>query len=288
MKPSVSEFLSLRGLRYHVRLWGAAEAPRLFLLHGWMDVAASFQFLVDAFEREWRVIAPDWRGFGLSDWNSGPYWFPDYLADLDALLAHYSPDAPANLVGASMGGNLACLYAGIRPERVARLATLEGFGLAPSDPDEAPARLTSWLDQLGEEPAVRIYPDFDALSARLRHDNPRLGPDAARFLARHLGRERDDGGVEPAADPSHKLVNPILYRIEEVKACWRRVTAPVLWVVARNSPVMKRFIAHEDDYRARLACFRELREVVVEDAGHNLHHDQPRRVAALIEEFLAD
>ena len=286
MKSGSSEFLAVRGLRYHVRLWGPPHAPRLFLLHGWMDVAASFQFLVDAFERDWRVIAPDWRGFGLSGWIGRPYWFPDYLADLDALLSHYSPDAPANLVGASMGGNVACLYAGVRPERAARVVTLEGFGLAPSDPDEAPARLGKWLDQLGGTPAFRTYPDFDSLAARLRLENPRLIMAQAQFLARHLGRSRDDETVELAADPFHRLVNPILYRMEEVQACWRRVAAPVLWVVARDSPVMKRFVAHERDYRARLACFHDLREAVIEDAGHNLHHDQPQRVAALIEEFV--
>ncbi len=221
LEPSVSEFVPIRGLRYHVRRWGAEGAPRLFLLHGWMDVGASFQFVVDALEGEWQVIAPDWRGFGQSEWTGRPYWFPDYVADLDALLTHYSPDEPARLVGASMGGNVACLYAGIRPQRVAKAVTLEGFGLAPTDPAEAPQRLRSWLEQLAEGAGFRHYPDFDALAARLRRDNPRLDAARAGFLARHLGRGRDGGGVELGADPCHKLVNPILYRIEEVKSCWR-------------------------------------------------------------------
>jgi len=73
MKPSRSEFHAIRGLRHHVRIWGEAAAPRLFLLHGWMDVGASFQFLVDSFVRDWQVIAPDWRGFGLSDWVRESY-----------------------------------------------------------------------------------------------------------------------------------------------------------------------------------------------------------------------
>ena len=67
MKASRSEFLDIRGLRYHVRTWGNASAPKLFLLHGWMDVSASFQFVVDELRRDWHVIAPDWRGFGLSE-----------------------------------------------------------------------------------------------------------------------------------------------------------------------------------------------------------------------------
>src|SRR6476660_2232553 len=59
-KPSRSTFIPVRGLRYHVREWGDASAPKLFLLHGWMDVSASFQFTVDELQRHWFVIAPDW------------------------------------------------------------------------------------------------------------------------------------------------------------------------------------------------------------------------------------
>jgi pimeloyl-ACP methyl ester carboxylesterase len=90
---SRSEFLTLRGLRMHIRHWGADAAPKLFLLHGWMDVSASFQFMVDAFANDWHVIALDWRGFGLSERVAADcYWFPDYLADLDAMLDVLAPE----------------------------------------------------------------------------------------------------------------------------------------------------------------------------------------------------
>jgi len=74
------------------------------MLHGWMDVSASFQFVVDALRRSWRVLAPDWRGYGLTDRAQADcYWFPDYLADLDQLLDALLPDEPVALVGHSMG-----------------------------------------------------------------------------------------------------------------------------------------------------------------------------------------
>ena len=88
---SRTEKINIRGLRYNVRHWGDRDAPRLFLLHGWMDSSSTFQFVVDALRQPWHVIAPDWRGYGASQWLSHPYWFPDYYADLDALLDHYSP-----------------------------------------------------------------------------------------------------------------------------------------------------------------------------------------------------
>ena len=105
MKTCSSEFLQIRGRRLHVRIWGSEAAPLLVLLHGWCDVSASWQFVVDALERDWRIVAPDWRGFGLSEGNNDAYWFPDYIADLDALLLHYSPNDPVRLVGHSLGGN---------------------------------------------------------------------------------------------------------------------------------------------------------------------------------------
>src|SRR5689334_20097331 len=103
MRESQSRFLTIRGLRYHVRTWGNENAPKLVMLHGWMDVSASFQFLVDALEKDWHVLAPDWRGYGLSEWPQDGYWFHDYIGDLDALVREISPDAPVDLVGHSLG-----------------------------------------------------------------------------------------------------------------------------------------------------------------------------------------
>ncbi|MHA7165884.1 alpha/beta fold hydrolase, partial [Burkholderia pseudomallei] len=143
---SVSDFVTVRGVKLHVRRWGRPDAPTLYMLHGWMDVAASFQFVVDALAGDWQVIAPDARGFGLSDWpvaaqGGGHYWFHEYLADLEALIDHYTPDGEVNLVGHSMGANVVCLYAGARPQRVRRVVDLEGFGLAPARAEQAPRRL---------------------------------------------------------------------------------------------------------------------------------------------------
>ena len=287
MKPSESLYVTVRGLRYHCRCWGRNEAPKLFMLHGWMDVSASFQFLVDAMHGERRVIAPDWRGFGLTEWTKGgSYWFPDYFADLDALLAHFEPDSPVTLVGHSMGGNVAAMYAGIRPQRVARLVSLEGFGLSGAGPEKAPDRYARWLKELGEAPGFRDYDDYDALAERLRGNNPRLTRERALFLARHWGSRKSDGRVALASDPLHKLVNPVLYRIAEAEACWRNVVAPVLWVSGAETEIPKALKLSDADLASRKGFFRNVTERVIAEAGHMLHHDQPERLAEVIEEFL--
>ena len=286
MRESESLFFDIRGLRYHVRRWPAAGAAKLVLLHGWMDVSASFQFVVDALRGAWDVYAPDWRGYGLTEWGrSDSYWFPDYLADLDKILEHFSPEDAVNLVGHSLGGNVAALYAGIRPQRVAKLVNLEGFGMAPTRPEQAPRRYARWLNELHEPPTLRPYNDFGALAERLRKGNPRLTREKADFLARHWGRAQG-GSVVLRSDPAHKIVNPLLYRIEEVQACWREVSAPVLWVDAAESDTLKRIGLSESQHAERRATFPNLKHETVKNAGHMLLHDQPDEVARLLDGFL--
>ena len=294
MNNAQSEFVTVRGVKLHVRRWGSPDAPTLFMLHGWMDVSASFQFVVDALGGDWQVIAPDARGFGLSDWpvaelGGGHYWFHDYLSDLEALLDHYAPSGQVNLVGHSMGANVVCLYAGVRPERVRRVVDLEGFGLAPAHPSEWPRRLATWLDDIREPARLRTYATLDDVAARLTKTNPRLAPERAHFLARHWAKLGDDGRYALLADPAHKHHGPLLYRLDEVMAVWSKVTAKVLHVEAVASPTLTMLAGAIalDEYKACFQAFPDWREKLIEDAGHMVHHDQPEQVAALIEAFCA-
>jgi pimeloyl-ACP methyl ester carboxylesterase len=78
----------------------------------------------------------------------------------------------------------------------------------------------------------------------------------------------------------------VLYRYEEVRACWQQVVAPVLWVDAADSDTLKRIGLDAAQHAERRGAFRNLRYASVPDAGHMLHHDQPEQVARLLEEFL--
>ena len=196
------------------------------LLHGFMDCGATFQFVVDALTDGRAVVAPDWRGFGRSAWTPDGYWFPDYFADLEAWLDEWCPGEPADVVGHSMGGNIALMFAGLRPERVRRLVTLEGFGLPGTRPSMAPARYRDWLDGLRAPEPATIFPGLEALAAVLRKRNPRLTPERAEFVAVCWSEALPDGRVRLRFDPAHKRVNPVLYRREEAEACWREVRAP--------------------------------------------------------------
>src|SRR5688500_8047814 len=117
-RPPQEETIELRYLKFHVRRWPGSNPEPIVLLHGWGDTGETFQFVVDALSDRHTLVAIDHRGFGRTEWPQDGYWFPDYLADLDAWLDHLSPDASVTLIGHSMGGNLAGHYAGVRPERV--------------------------------------------------------------------------------------------------------------------------------------------------------------------------
>ena len=278
--------LRLRGLEYSLNCWGDEQAPPLFLLHGWADTGMTFQFLADVLAGNWRLIAPDWRGFGKTDRAPGGYWFPDYLADLDALLDQLSPDRPARLIGHSMGGNIAWLYAGIRPGRVSHAVALDVFGLPDADPDEAPARYRQWLEQCRDGSRFATYPDLDAVADKLQELAPRLSRDQALFLTGSWSRKTDDGRYVPNADPVHRRINPILYRREEARSCWRRITARTLLLLAENSFLYRRY--REDHVEGDLQeCIDNLVTAVVPDAGHMLHLDNPQALAGILEEFLA-
>lgn len=287
MSPtSTTEHIDIRGLRYHVRHWGAVDAPKIFLLHGWMDSSATFQFVVDALKKSWHVIAPDWRGYGDSEWLGRPYWFPDYYADLEALLQHYSPDEPAQLVGHSMGANIAAIFAALRPHRVARLAMLDFLGLKPDPTIDAPTQIGKWLDEITDQPRLRVYPDHAALARRLRFANPRLTAERAEFLSRAVSRTTADGSVEMACDPWHKVASPALYRIEDAMAAWRKITCPVLMLIADKGFVRMRFGRDTPEFQQRIECFANVLARDIPEAGHNLQHDQPEIVAAELEGFL--
>jgi pimeloyl-ACP methyl ester carboxylesterase len=294
-RPPRSEFVPIRNLSYHVQIWGqpAPDKTPLVMVHGWMDVAASYQFVVDAFSQDHYVIAPDWRGYGKT--TGAPtdnYWFPDYLADLDFLLDHYAPHQPVNLVGHSMGGNVVMLYGGVRPERIRRLVNLEGFGLPATTPSEAPGRYASWMDELKKlhrgEMDLKAYDSADGVARRLMKTNPRLGQDKADWLARHWAAENAAGQWAIQGDPAHKLTNAQLFRLEEVMALYRGLTMPVLAVEASDNSLdmwwRGKFTLAE--YHERLKAVPNVEIARIDDAGHMMHHDQPDVLAALIERFI--
>jgi len=290
-----SSFVPLRHLQYHVREWGTPrpDVVPLFMMHGWMDMGASFQFVIDAFEADRHIIAPDWRGYGLTHPGQvDSFWFPDYLADLDGLIDHFQPEGQIDLVGHSMGGNVVMQYAGIRPTRIRRLINLEGFGLATTKPEEAPNRYAKWMDEMkalrAGDMSLRSYPSASAVARRLMKTNPRLEADKAEWLAQHWARANAQGEWDILGHPAHKVTYANLFRVDEVLAMYQRISAPVLNVEASDNSLETWWNGRYtlDEYHERIKLVKRVHTVVIQHAGHMMHHDQPGELARQMEAFL--
>jgi pimeloyl-ACP methyl ester carboxylesterase len=294
---------TVRGLRYHVRHWGDAslvtpDRPPLLMLHGWMDMGASFQFAVDAMDAlegpQRHIIAPDWRGFGLTESPAcDHYAFPDYLGDLDTLLDQLLAPYPAgqriDLLGHSMGGNVVMIYAGVRPERIRKLINLEGFGQPATVPAMAPKRYVNWLNELKEPAALHGYDDVGAVAKRLRKNNPLLREDRADWLAAHWAQPDASGRWHILGDPAHKRSGPTLYHRDDALACWAGITAPLLWVEGDQTNLARWWGTRysKAEFHERLQVVPQRETHVLSPAGHMLHHDQPEALAERLLAFLA-
>ncbi len=282
------ETLLLNGLEHRLLRWGPVERPPVLLLHGFQDSAETFQLLVDALPADWHCVGLDWRGFGGSAAANRPYWFPEYYADLEHVLDVLSPERGARIVGHSMGGNIALHYAGIRPQRIEWLVSLEGFGLPRTTAEQAPERYARWLDELRAEQEIRRYPSIAHLATALRRRNARLRPEVAEFLARAWSRpltDASDGEVQLRHDPWHRLINPVLSRREESEACWRRIVAPVLMLIAEQSEFRPR-LAREGSADYLKSVLPTATVMTIAGVGHGLHYEDPAAVASAILQWL--
>lgn len=282
------EDVQVRGLRHRLTWWGERTSNPIVLLHGHLDCGATWQFLVDCLPASWTLVAPDWRGFGDSEWVPGGYWFPDYFADLDVLLDSLVPQSRARVIGHSMGANVAKMYGGIRPQRLQWLVNLEGLGLARTRPEEAPKRYAHWLDEVRDPFKQGRYDSIEQLTSILRMRNPRLSADASEFVAKAWSRPVANGPeVRLRFDPRHRLVNPILYRREEAEACWAQLEIPMLLVMGELSDHRTRYTSYVTDGQLH-ALFRKLQLVSVLGTGHMMHHEDPGAVARHIVAFERD
>jgi pimeloyl-ACP methyl ester carboxylesterase len=284
------------GLEHRVLEWPAAgerrpgaTASTVFLVHGYMDAAGTWDRVAPALAAEGlRVLAPDMRGFG--DGARAPsgsyYHFADYVADLAELVAVLAPDAPVALVGHSMGGTITTLYSGTFPENVIRLANLEGLG-PPDNPFEVgPTRMRAWIEgvravrERGEPPPIRR----EDARRRLATSHPTVPRDVLDHCLAHLVREvRDPEGATRVAwrfDPLHRTTSPVPFFAKLFAEFARRITCPVLFVSGGPTGF------HVPDEEERLAAFANLERAELEGAGHMMHWTRPSELAALLAKFL--
>lgn len=282
--------LKIHGLRQQLYSWGSPKLPPLFLIHGWLDTGAGFEFLTPALAKKFHCIAPDMRGFGKSEHSHSQlgYFFYEYVADLHQLFAKLSPKKPVRILGHSLGGMVSSIYAGTFPERVSHLINVEGYLNPGRKPEVAPERARAWIDGVGKM-RFRTFKSLQAFAERLQTSNQRLPADRALFLARHLAK-RSRGGWTMAADPNHKLLDPYWLPREAHFAVWARIQARCFLVSADKTEMALRF--GETDFAAEKKLLESrfptgTRRVEIADCGHMVHHEKPEELGCLALDFLA-
>jgi pimeloyl-ACP methyl ester carboxylesterase len=292
--PPASRRVRLRsGLSIHVTEWEASpdgDADHtVLLLHGFLDHGGGFRALVDAgLGGRVHVVAPDLRGHGDSDrvGAGGYYHFFDYLTDVEGVV-EATARARLSVVGHSMGGMVAGYFVGTFPERVSRLALLEGMG-PPATEDTSPARVRGWLGgwarQAGRPPRRMT---LDEAAARLRDNDPLLDEESARREAAAATRLAADGvSREWKHDPLHLTTAPYAFRLEVAERFWAEARCPVLVVEGARSDFRYDPV---EAARRRAAFVRapSVEHVVLDGAGHMMQRHRPRELAEILLRFLA-
>lgn len=260
------DFVEVNGLAHRRITYGRGEQT-VVICHGFLDFAWSFARVAERIAAAgYRVVLHDFRGHGESDWltGGGYYHFPDYVHDLDRLVARLG-DGPMHLVGHSMGGTVVSMLAGLRPKRFATVTIAEGLGPPEQDVQDAPKRFAQWIDgvtRLRGKTSRPIASREEAL-VRLREMHGAIEDEFGRFLAERATREVE-GGFAWRFDPLHRTTSPTPFRRDTFLAFLARIEAPVRYVAGGRG-------FRIPDEASRLAVLARHDVVEIPDVGHMLH-----------------
>jgi pimeloyl-ACP methyl ester carboxylesterase len=269
------------GLEHHLLAWGDAQADQAVVLcHGFLDLAWGFAELGPRLAQAgYRVLAVDFRGHGETArvGAGGYYYFPDYVLDLHALLPQLLA-RPFHLLGHSMGGTVATLYAATHRERVASLSLLEGLGPRADAPERALERLRGWLEQTtrarAHEPTK--LRDLDDALSRLRARHGSVDERFLRMLAEKSTTEHESGhGLRWRFDPLHRTSSPIAFDAARFMQSLASIDAPTLVLQGELG-------LRTQDHELRVAQLRNKQQALVPGAGHMLHWSHCDEVSAIV------
>ena len=280
MEPRPRRISGSNGLDLHLLEWSQQGVP-LMLVHGFGNDAHIWDDFAPVAAPHYRVLALDLRGHGDSAWAlHGEYEYAHYVADLDALTQNLGIERII-LVGHSLGGRVAMLYAAAHPEQMAGLVIVDS---AP----ELDARGTTRIQlDVGQhrDPSFGSVSEYETM---LLHSYPEAQPHAIKRMARHGLKQREDGRYILKMDPALRgAVGGQSAALQERAQAEERirdelwdalksVRCPTLVVRGAASDIMSADVADkmvEDSLaQGQLA--------VVGQAGHSVMTDNPDRRAA--------
>ena len=291
-RPERQRSVASHGLGIAVHEWGDEGAPPLLLAHGGFDFAGTYDvfapLLADA---GWRVVAWDHRGHGDSEHAHLYSWDAD-VRDAVAVMNSVTRD-PLPIIGHSKGGALMLQLAEALPHRMTRLVNIDGMPSPRPHPHPDVAshertklmqnELSGWLDYRRSTKTLARKPGtIDELAARRGRMNPRLSKEWLRYLVT-IGAREDADGWRWKIDPALRMGGFGPYRNSWSLERLAGMEIPILGLLGLI-PEQMGWGTHPDELRPYLPPRGEL--VAFEDAGHFVHIEKPREVAALVLDFL--
>ena len=274
MNEPLQRFFESQRLRLCYWEWGDASNPPLLLQHGGRDHARSWDRIAEGLVDDYHVLALDLRGHGDSQPEiGGEYSIRQNVVDLLALVELAGP--PVYLLGHSYGGRISYLAAGAYPERFRAIVSIEG-PLSASTGDAEPITPKVLREAVEARRALegrspRSYADLEEAAERMRETNRKLSPEQALALADY-GLRPVEGGFQWKFD---NWARPGVRRddvsYDEVRAFAAAIECPLLLIVGEDSGARAKM---QDEIRH----FPNGRAVVIADASHWVHHDQPEAV----------
>jgi pimeloyl-ACP methyl ester carboxylesterase len=277
--------------------FGNAQLPDLVLLHGMQDHAMSMADIAHALSSHYHVVALDLRGHGHSD-NPGIYTMVHYISDLHALAEHCQLQRPV-IVAHSLGGHIASRYCALFAENVAKLVLLDGMGPPSIDDDPDNSLSKSRLRQAvlsvaSQSRGGRQMQDSAEALHRLRRNNPKLSLALAQTIVDHGVQAHDDGGVCWRFDAAVQMIWNT-FSFDESETVWSWIECPTLivtgdraldyWVNMRES-LRGQEAFYQQTLLRRQQLFTDAKHLIIDDASHMLHYDQPHKLNQLLLDFL--
>jgi pimeloyl-ACP methyl ester carboxylesterase len=266
-------------LKLRVREWGSPDAAPLVLLHGLRGFSGTWRVLARALSQDWRLIALDQRGRGESDWDAAANYYTDaYLADLEALIAQLGLGRFV-LLGHSMGGTTALVYAAKHPDQLETLI-IEDIAPGASASGEGAERIKREMAALPYD-----FSDWTEARAYWRKLRPNVGTDAleqrlteslCQTATGRIGWRYDAAGI------SRTRLNPDTARVVDLWPIVDAIRTPSLIIRGERSDFCRLETVLE--IQSRNHAFSH---VTVAGASHYVHDDAPEVFAGLVQGFLA-
>lgn len=277
-EPEDRYFESAR-IRIHYAVWGDETKPALVLVHGGRDHARSWDFVAESLLDRYAIYAMDLRGHGDSEWTRGPaYQLSHHVADLAKLVDELGRNE-VNIIAHSLGGRIAIDYACAFPEKVRKLVSIEGFGRPPSELSPA-KRLRTFVEQIRttERFSPRLLPSLEACEERMYEANKHLSPLMVKHLTKHAVRQVE-GGFAWKYDSYNRVMSTPDWSIDSFRRMWAELKTPILLVGGSES-----WFGPERGDLVEEALGTH--HIMVENAGHWVHHDQLDVFVGLVRDFL--